>query len=137
DAVVDLRPRPPDARRDEVLRALGPEAVHQSAPAHGRLNRLNQRLAAHRRAEAEVDLVSRLDLMPLPLQTGHVLLGELGDESQISPLAVETASVLLFLAIGERQLDVESRRTFEQLQVAAVERARQLLAVGHVAPVVK
>src|ERR1041384_5758059 len=90
-AVIDLRPRPPDARRHEIFRTLRAETIHELAPADRRLNRLQDRLAADLRTAREVDAVPDLRLMSLPLQTGNMLLRELRDESQIAPLGVDAS----------------------------------------------
>src|SRR5205085_1037109 len=136
-AVVDLRPRPPQTRRDEVLRALRAKTLDQLAPSHRRLNRLNDRLPRERGTVREVESISRFHFMSLTLQTGNMLLRELGDESQIAPLTVEASARLFFLAIGDRKTDVESRRSFQKLEIAAVKRSGQLLAIAHRSAVVK
>ena len=85
---VDLRPRPPDARR-RIEQWVASKSIRDSTDSHRRLHRLQ-------RTERRVDFVARLHLVSLTLQAGHGLLRELCDRCQPVPLAVETAAVLFF-----------------------------------------
>src|SRR5215212_4006250 len=78
-AVVDLRPRPPDARRGEGLVRPGAEVVADAGEAAGGLDRLEP-------AVGQRDAVPGLELVPLAAQPGHGLLRVLDDRREAVPL---------------------------------------------------
>src|SRR5258706_7123504 len=85
DASVDLGPVPPDARR-RILSAVAFESVVQFAPAHGRLNALQEGFSADGRTARQIELVAELALGAAAVHAGHGLAGELDRRSQAVPL---------------------------------------------------